>query len=208
MIRRQNFIKNWNIFGLPHLCWVWIKLFGCNWTEREDKIINIFILIFLNLMDLRISIFQKRKRPPVRKSMQRWRESQRARRWGGWGWKQWRPRDWLRWVDSSDRPYSELIQHTDDDLGMDPAYSPMKRRDLSDLQEYILKNKLPVFIARKERLPIATKSEVVVNCCFKNIPIEKQATDLGVSPKWVQNIIYEFEKLKRIAKISRWFLWM
>ena len=38
-------------------------------------------------------------------------------------------------LNSSDRPYSKLIQHADDDLGLIPAYPPMKHRDLSELEE-------------------------------------------------------------------------
>ena len=81
---------------------------------------------------------------------------------------------------SNDRPYADLIEHTDDELGLESALPLMKRKDLSELEECILKNKITMFLARKEQLPISTKSEVIVNCCFKNISTEKQAAELGI----------------------------
>ena len=109
---------------------------------------------------------------------------------------------------SNDRPYADLIEHTDDELGLEPALPLLKRQDLSELEECILKNKTPMFFARKEQLPITTKSEVIVSCCFKNISTEKQAAELGISPEWVENIIYEFTTLKRITNNTRRSLWM
>ena len=84
----------------------------------------------------------------------------------------------------------------------------MKWKDLSELKEYILKNRTPMFFAQKKQLSISTKSEVIVNCCFKNISTEKQAAELGITPEWVENIIYELITLKRITNNTRWSLWM
>ena len=109
---------------------------------------------------------------------------------------------------SNDIPYADLIEHTDDELGLEPALPLMRRKDLSELGECILKNRTPMFFARREKLPISTKSEVIVNCCFKNISTEKQAAELGITPEWVENIIYEFITLKRITNNTRLSLWM
>ena len=100
---------------------------------------------------------------------------------------------------SNDRPYADLIEHTDDELGLEPALPLLKRQDLSELEECILKNKIPMFFARKEQLPITTKSEVILSCCSKYISTEKQAAELEILPEWVESIIYELTTLKRIT---------
>ena len=74
---------------------------------------------------------------------------------------------------SNVRPYADLIEHTDDELSLESALPLMKRKDLSELEKCILKNRTPMFFARKEQLPISTKSKLIVNCCFKNISTEK-----------------------------------
>ena len=70
---------------------------------------------------------------------------------------------------SNDRSYADLIEHTENELGFEPALPLLKRQDLSELEECILKNKTPIFFTWNEQLPITTKSEVIVSCCFRNI---------------------------------------
>ena len=65
------------------------------------------------------------------------------------------------------------------------------------------KNRNHIFQVRSEFLPVEVKPDIIVNCLYKGIKSERVAEAIQLDKQQVENIIYEFNTIKRARKKIR-----
>ena len=73
----------------------------------------------------------------------------------------------------------------------------------NEITKTIWMNRSPMFHFRGESIAEEIKTEIVLNCLYKNQSKDKEAIKHGVTLQMINNAIYEFQIIKLISKRTR-----
>ena len=71
------------------------------------------------------------------------------------------------------------------------------------IEQAVVENRTPLFYARREQVPNLVKTEVILNWVYLNKSRREEAARRDMTEQQVDNIIYEFQVLRRIKKKTR-----
>ena len=104
---------------------------------------------------------------------------------------------------TGDIPYCSMLDH----FGIVCEEFKAQHQEESDVNQEIewavVKNRSPMFQARREFLPVEIKADIIVNCLYKGNKSEQEAETRGLDKQQVKNIIYEFKTIRRVSKKVR-----
>ena len=89
------------------------------------------------------------------------------------------------------------------DIGFDTDKVKGEEEKQSPIVEAVERHRSPMFKARKELIPVASKTNIILNCCFKKVPIKKEAESVGMSVQTIKNLIYEFNVVNKVTRKIR-----
>ena len=103
----------------------------------------------------------------------------------------------------NDISYFSVLKELEYDINFDTDKVEGEEKKQSPIVEAVERHRGPMFKARKELIPVASKTNIILNCCFKKVPIKKEAERVGISVKAIKNLIYEFNIVSRVMRKAR-----
>ena len=103
----------------------------------------------------------------------------------------------------NDISYFSVLEELEYDINFDIGKVEGEEEKQSPIVEAVERHRSPMFKARKELIPVASKTNIILNCCFKKVPIKKEAERVGMSVQAIKNLIYEFNVVSRVTRKAR-----
>ena len=106
-------------------------------------------------------------------------------------------------AEENDISYLSVLEEMDYDIRFDTDKVEVEEEKQSPIEKAVERYRSPMFNVRKEPIPVTSKAEIILNCCFKKVPIRKEAEKANLSVMTIKNLIYEFKVVRRVTRKSR-----
>ena len=106
-------------------------------------------------------------------------------------------------TDKDEVPYASLMEHHNIDVAFETLSPILVPNSENEIEWAVTKNCGPLFEWKREDIPIWAKTEIVLHCIYKGKPTEQEAEDLGPSKEQIDNVLYEFRKIKKASRKIR-----
>ena len=106
-------------------------------------------------------------------------------------------------ADINDISYFSVLKSLKYNISFDTGKVEDEEEKQSPIVEAVERHRNPIFKVRKELIPVASKTNIILNYCFKLVPIKKEAERVDMSVQAIKNLIYEFNVVSRVTRKAR-----
>ena len=106
-------------------------------------------------------------------------------------------------TETDDLPYASLMEHHNIFVIFETLDPIPTSNSKNEIEWAVAKNHGPLFECRREDIPIQAKTEIVFNWKYRGKPREQEAEDMDLSGEQIENVLYEFDMIRKASRKVR-----